>query len=418
MKVLWLCNTLMEDVALQINEKLNKPESWITGLFNEVSSRDDIQIVYLFPASTSVEMNIEGTTYISYGEKDSLHYSEALKAYFIELLKRIKPEVIHIFGTEFPHTLAMMRAADFLDLREKTVIQLQGLVSMCAKHYSCYLPQRVVKGKTFRNFIKRDNISEQIRRFEKRGQFETASLQLACNVIGRTTWDRICTLRINPAISYFTCNETLRDSFYRSEWSRDRCQPHSIFVSQSNYPLKGFHIALEAFKDVVEVYPDAHLYTTGISPFQKSISKRLKRGMYLKYLGELIQEYHLENNVTFLGYLSEEKMLEQYLRSNVFVQSSSIENSPNSLGEAMYLGVPAISSHVGGVSSIFRDGIDGFMYPADEPYMLAHYIKRVFCEHDLVDELRMNARLHAREIHDRDNNIRRLLEIYERIRMR
>ena len=57
---------------------------------------------------------------------------------------------------------------------------------------------------------------------------------------------------------------------------------------------------------------------------------------------------------------------------------STIENSPNSLGEAMLLGLPCISSHVGGVANMLVHGVEGFLYPSDEPYMISYYVCKLF----------------------------------------
>ena len=58
----------------------------------------------------------------------------------------------------------------------------------------------------------------------------------------------------------------------------------------------------------------------------------------------------MEDKIEFLGRLSAEGMKQAYLDANVFVMPSTIENSPNSLGEAMLLGVPCVAADVGGVA--------------------------------------------------------------------
>jgi glycosyltransferase involved in cell wall biosynthesis len=83
-------------------------------------------------------------------------------------------------------------------------------------------------------------------------------------------------------------------------------------------------------------------------------------------------------HVEFLGPLSEDQMIEQYLQSNVFVCPSSIENSPNSLAEAQMLGVPNISSFVGGTLNMVKHGKNGFLYRFEEIEMLAYYIDEIF----------------------------------------
>ena len=61
---------------------------------------------------------------------------------------------------------------------------------------------------------------------------------------------------------------------------------------------------------------------------------------------DLIDKYDLFENIVFCGSLDENSMRDQYLRSHVFISASTIENSPNSVGEAMLLGVPVVTNVV------------------------------------------------------------------------
>ena len=121
----------------------------------------------------------------------------------------------------------------------------------------------------------------------------------------------------------------------------------------------------------------------------------------------------------FLPPLKPEQMKEQYLKSNVFVSPSSIENSPNSLGEAMMLGVPCVSSLVGGVGNMLQNEVEGYVYQHDAPYMLAYYVMKIFNmqENDAaaLDAMTNAASLHAGQLFDRRTNAENMLEIYERI---
>ena len=76
-------------------------------------------------------------------------------------------------------------------------------------------------------------------------------------------------------------------------------------------------------------------------------------------------------NVRFLGPFDAPAMRDRYLRTHVYVSPSTIENSPNSVGEAMLLGCPVVSSNVGGVSDLLYHGKEGFLYQTSAPYMLA-----------------------------------------------
>lgn len=63
-----------------------------------------------------------------------------------------------------------------------------------------------------------------------------------------------------------------------------------------------------------------------------------------------------------MGKLTAGQMRDRYLASSLYVCCSALENSPNSLGEAMLLGMPCVSADVGGIPSMFTDGVDGILY--------------------------------------------------------
>ena len=418
----------MPEVAEKLNLKASKPESWITGTYSKIKN-EDIELVYLFPANNgNLKIKVEKAEFISYSQKNSIEFEKKQVYEFEKIISDKKPDIIHIFGTEFPHTFAMLKAAEYKALvaqmikaaenkgmLDKTVINIQGFVSVYAKHFYASLDNKTVRAYTFRDFVKRNNIHNQRLAFVKRGIYEEKALRLSRHVIGRTDWDKACVTRVNHDINYHFCNETLRKPFYENAWDIEKCEKHSIFVSQSNYPIKGFHYMLEAMADIVKIYPDAHLYTTGNSPLNLNFNQKIRQGYYSKYLGKLIKKYNLENNVTFLGYLDEDKMCERFLKSNVFVCCSSIENSPNSVGEAMILGVPVVTSDMGGVKNMLTHEKEGFVYQSDAPYMLSYYIKKIFENRDIALKFSENAKQHAKETHNKEENFNQLLKIYEEL---
>jgi glycosyltransferase involved in cell wall biosynthesis len=136
---------------------------------------------------------------------------------------------------------------------------------------------------------------------------------------------------------------------------------------------------------------------------------------YGKYLKKIIINLRLEKHVIFTGLLSESEMCQRYIRSHVFVCPSSIENSPNSLGESMILGVPSVASFVGGIPDMLKDKEDGFLYQHDAPYMLAYYVCKIFEDDDLALKFSTNARKRALRTHDISQNTKRLMDIYDEI---
>ena len=79
----------------------------------------------------------------------------------------------------------------------------------------------------------------------------------------------------------------------------------------------------------------------------------------------------------FLGSLSESEMCKRYLKSNVFVCPSAIENSPNSLGEAQALGMPYLTAYVGGAPDMVGQNVET-LYRFEEIEMLAQKVCDVF----------------------------------------
>ncbi len=417
MKVLWLCNTLLPHVAEKLGLARNKPESWILGAYEKIKEREDISLIYLFPTRSGSFRYEEGRTlFLSYPQKNQNKFEKAQYHALAEIFKEHAPDVIHMFGSEYPHTYAAVLAAERAGMLSRTVIHIQGLCSMIAKHYFAGLPFGARHGYTLRDFLRRDNAYRAMLACRRRGKYEAKALSRVQHVIGRTDWDYACTKAYNPNVSYHFCNETLRPAFYEDTlWHYENCEKHSLFASQCSYPAKGFHLALDAMREIVKSYPDAMLYTTGKSPLSLTWKQKLRQGYYHKYLGKLIRKYGLEKNVTFLGFLNEKAMRDRYLASNVFISCSSIENSPNSVGEAMILGVPVISTDVGGVKNMMTHEKEGFIYQADAPYMLAYYVKKVFEMRENAALLGNAAREKAQATHAPKENFDTLISIYEKI---
>ena len=108
-------------------------------------------------------------------------------------------------------------------------------------------------------------------------------------------------------------------------------------------------------------------------------------------------------------------MVERLLKTHVFVLPSAIENSSNSLGEAMLLGMPCVATNTGGTMDILKHGQEGFLYPYTEPAMCAKYISEYF-ENDILSiQFGSKARKIAIERHNPQKNTEKLIKIYSKI---
>lgn len=416
MKVLWLCNVPLPSISKAMGTPVNPGGGWLSGMAEALLSREAVQLSVVFlhgQLRDGTAGNIRYYTVTPSLEQDL----PALRERMDHILEATAPEVVHIFGTECTHTLALLQACEARRMLDRAVVSIQGLVSHCAQHYFAGLPHSIRHRQTLFDLKNETGMHHHWDYYYRRqGMKEVEALKLAKHVIGRTEWDRAGVTQINPNISYHFCNETLRNSFYQAEWAPEACEQHSIFVSQCSYPLKGFHRMLEALPQILRKYPDAKVYTTGMNPLEAATwLERQKRPYYQLYLAKRIKALGLENHVCFLGSLSEEQMRERYLRANVFVCCSSIENSSNSIGEAMVLGMPVVASDVGGVKDLLTHGREGLIYPFDENYMLSYYIEQVFSDQTMAYQMGKNARARASKTHDPAVNNARLMEIYKEV---
>ena len=415
MKLLWITN-----ISVAYDDRESSSGGWMFGALEYLLDNTDYEIFIAYPNGEkridSIKPQIK---YITFNYNMSkTKYDESLYDQFLSIYADCQPDLIHIWGTEFLHTYAAVKAANKMQLNNKVVINIQGMVSVYSNHYALGLPERYQGAKTLLDVIRGLSIKNQIRKFRQRGTYEQLALKSVKYVIGRTSWDKACVRQINPNIRYLFCEEIMRSPFYSSEkWEQSNCERHSIFISQATYPIKGFHFVVEALKIVKSKYPDVKVYVAGENIFNKKggmtfINRNIRISTYKKYLYQKIVQYGLQESIVFLGRLNAVQMKEQYLKANVFVSASTIENSPNSVAEAMLLGVPVVSSYVGGVADMITHQKDGILYPCDEPYMLAHYIMEIFQDSDMAERISYNAREKARKKHDPEIVGKEMVNIY------
>ncbi len=416
MRVLWISNGLLPEAAAMLcgRAEIKGTGGWLTALAEAVANTGEVE---LFVASitpfVSQLVKIQGNNICHFAipyKGDSIYkvkYEEAFRSIYNE----IKPDVVHIHGTEFPHSLAALKACG----RENTVVSIQGMASVISRYYLANLSNRVIRSNPSIHDLFRYNLFQQQREMEKRGQYEQQLIKDAMYVIGRTTWDKAHVWAINPYVEYFHCNELLRREFYDGDcWSYRRCVPHSIFLSQGRYPLKGLHKVLQALPLVRKICPDVSVRIAGpdITFDGAGLKGLLKISTYGRIIKKIIKHNKLESTVSFLGPLNAIKMKEEYLRANVFVCSSSIENSPNSLGEAQVLGVPCVASYVGGIPDFMRGGED-FLYRYDDVEMMAAKICKAF---DMGENAHLPAMQEvARSRHNEEDVVYNVLKIYKEV---
>lgn len=414
MNILWITNALLPEAMAKLKgaSELKDTGGWVLALAEALRQKADISISVAAITPLVKKLTLVQGEHITYfaipflGNENK--YNKAYETVYTEICGHIQPDVVHIHGTEYPHALAALRACGV----RRTVVSLQGMVSAIAPYYMGGISAREARrNMTFRSLLRPSLMREQ-KDMVQRGGYEIQTLREARYVIGRTSWDKSHTWVINPQTQYFHCGEALRHEFYEGRWNYDLCQPHTVFASQAGYPLKGLHMLIDAMGIVARQYPDVMLRVAGhdITYGNGSFVDRLRISTYGKIIKKRIERNGLVGHVAFIGPQNAEQMKQEYLKANVFVCPSSIENSPNSLGEAQILGVPCLASYVGGAMDMMR-GDEDHLYRFEETGMLASKICSVFEKKEAATTEGM--RQEAMRRHNPDTVVGDVLKVYE-----
>lgn len=425
MKVLWVCNIMPPIIGQYLGKECSVKEGWISGiLMRMMKEKEEVELGICYPVEDVSEEGKKEVVInddkkiVCYGfAEDTVHPEnyggDGLEKRIGEIIRDYNPEVLHVFGTEFGHSLAAVKS---FGNPKHTLVGIQGVISECAKEYMADLPLDVQEQVSFRDWLKKDSMKQQQEKFFIRGEREKEVLKLCGNVTGRTDFDKEATKNINPQVKYFFMNETVRGEFYEGQWKYENCKKHSIFFSQADYPLKGFHYLLQALQIVKEKYPDVTVNVAGNSLVNYATLKdKIKISAYGRYLRKLIKKLDMEDKITFLGKLSAEEMKQQYLNCHTFVCASSLENSPNSVGEAMLLGTPVVASYTGGIPSMVDHEKEGLLFEKGNVKALAEAIIRTWEDKEMVDVMTNEARARARKTHNADENYEALMGMYREI---
>lgn len=413
MRILWIVNMVFpEALSLLHNNKKNECQSsggWLVASANALVN--NISTISLFVVSASSEVQEytmlcgNSITYIL------IPQNNVLSSIWDRINSEVNPDVIHIHGTENTLGLSYINNCG----NGKVVLSVQGIMGLIGKYYDEGLSfGDIFKNLTLYDVLRRQSIWDLKNGFIKRGEKEKEVYSKIKYVIGRTETDKAHVQLINPKVRYFHCDEILRSDFYAGVWEYEKCEKHSIFMSQASYPVKGLHQVLKAIPELLKCYPDLKIRIAGKDfTHVNGVREKLKFGGYAKLIGKFIRKNDLSNTVIFTGPLNAKEMKRELLRANIFLSASNIENSPNSLAEAQLLGVPCLASYVGGVPDMIPSKACGEMYRFEDTESFIYKIMQLFDHSTEFDNNEM--RRVAKERHSIERHVRDTLKVYEQI---
>ncbi len=338
---------------------------WISSLASEIRSRSDVELGVSYPIRSDAASQGDDSgirefplpkpnvglgrigRFFAVKRQDGILLESARR-----VLREFRPDIVQVFGLE--RVFGLLSA----DSGIPVIIHLQGLMGPCVNAWvppGCRMWDYVVAqgwnpmhmALRIRSLSLNRHVADRERRILKSVRY----------VMGRTEWDRnYCTL-FAPQARYFPCQEILRPCFYEpSVW---KAQNTPRFVSTLSTPLyKGHDLVLKTAKI---------LFETGHGPFEWQVFgvrdfrfAERKTGIRAADVG-----------VRPMGVAGPERIREALLCCSAYVHPSYIDNSSNGVCEAQILGVPVVSTNVGGLPSLFPPEQARRLVPSNDPYSMA-----------------------------------------------
>lgn len=164
---------------------------------------------------------------------------------------------------------------------------------------------------------------------------------------------------------------------------RDQYRPRLLWV-RSFAEIYNCGMAVEVLNLVLKRYPEATLCMIGPD----------KDGSMAKTV-DLANKYGIGDSLKITGQMTKEewhKISEEY---DIFISTTNFDNTPVSVIESMALGLPVVSTNVGGMPYLIENGVDGYLTEKGNPQMMAEKIFEITSSPEATQEIVGKARKKA-----------------------
>ena len=334
LKILWFIHIIPKAFYDRNGTITTGTGFWIHSLIDELSKRTDIDLSVAFPYNGKTQHFIHnGVNYYSipYYYNRYLRFFSPIVFLFHklslifarDLIQELKPDLIHIHGTE--SIFGLLKVKNLTNL--PVIISIQGIMSQCSKYAwgdLCFSDLIPMQG--LREFAGGFSLLHLKKHFKRSGDRERYILSSADAFLGRSSWDKSYCWSISPQKKYYHVDEIIRPEFFKTSWDILKCQRFRVFTSGRLSFAKGIHVFLEAMFLLKKEFPNLDVHIAGgTAPTCE-----------YKYLRKLIEKYSLSDTVTFTGWLPASELVEELKKAHVYANSSFIENGCN-VQEAMVL---------------------------------------------------------------------------------
>lgn len=209
-----------------------------------------------------------------------------------------------------------------------------------------------------------------------------------CRVTDPTTWDRFRVVRCGIDLMAF--------AFRPQSSSSERLR---IVTVARLSPEKGHLVLLDALRELRDQGVDVDLRIVGDGPTAATIADTVSHG-------------GLEDRVTLVGELAPHQVSQELADADIFCLPSFAEGIPVSVMEAMAVGVPVVTTFIGGIPELAIDGETALVVPASNSTALAGAIRRLVEDPELRLRLVHAARQAVGERHDAERNVEVLRRLF------
>ncbi len=415
MKILYLLNSRQESFTLfSKNPVTNFP--WVDSLIDELQKSNLLSLAIAVPINSKDFQTAKKNGITLYGlparNKTGI-FKKALRRFrkssdnsevnrhALQAISEFRPDVIHIFGTESSLGLIISKQ------NVPVVIHFQGSLQVILKKWF----SGISKWEQFRYASLKDILLShgsfhEFQAFKKRAEREALIMNNCKYYVGRTDFDRRLVSLVSPNAKYFHCEEFIRKVFFEKSWDYPLSDDISCVSILKGTTYKGIDLLVETAL-ILGLHSPLNFNFKIIGLDEKDEVLQLVKRKYrheFKYL-----------NISYLGRMDADKLALNLCNSNFYIHPSYIENSPNSVCEAMALGIPIISTNVGGISSLISDKKEGILVQEGEPFAMAAAILELSRNYQYARLLGKNARKRSVQRHAPSEITKQLLNTYKSI---
>lgn len=413
MKILWLCNAPLSD------SKIKTTGSWLQPMAEMLNEQNNVELVIVSQQKrliSVVENRINGIHQYILPQKGAKNYgqipSDKSIGYVRNILRKERPDIVHVWGTE--QMWAYMNVEGCFD-DIPVLLEIQGLLYAYVPYYyggltlkeqlqSIHFKELIMPWRTL--FGKKHS-------FRKRGESEKRAICSFRHIGCTTQWVENHIKTIHPGATIHKSKIMLRNKFYQDlKWEYKFSGGHPIVYTMCSDAIsyKGLHVLLKALDIVKKRFPDVELRIAG----NMKVGNLYLDG-YSIFIENLIKHYSLQENVTFLGPINEDSIVDELSKADVGVVPSFVETYCLALAEMMIAGLPTVVSYTSGMADLVTDKTEVLFYNPIDHVTCASHIVKLITDRELATSLSVNGKKKRLLLSNKADVVNRQMEIYERV---